>query len=129
MGWDAFSSAPLSKSKGVKLKFKKHREAFLKAVKTVKENADCVDGFLENGGLDCSCCYRMLQKAAEKSNYDLNWGLAWNENGMEHRFVFVMWQYLNWDFKVKKEDLWAYWSAKTFVETCALNNLSIRFSN
>jgi len=37
-------------------------------------------------------------------------------------------QKANWDFKYKKEDAWAYLSARKFLELCAKHNLSIRFS-
>lgn len=127
MGWDALSTAPIAKSKKLQLKYKKHREAFAEAVKTVKENADMVDGGLFYGTLDCSDCKYMLRKAAEFSKEDLNWGLAWEE-GMTPEVVKVMHMFLNWDFKYKKEDAWAYWSAKEFVRVCAEQGLGIRFS-
>jgi|GEM_PF-2228700 len=128
MGWDAYSSAPHSKSVRGGLKYKKHREAFNQAVYNVRKNAGSVDGMLQFGGLDCSLCREMMRKAAGLSKKELNWGLAWHHDGMKPEFVKVMHMFLNWNFKYKKEDAWAYWSAKEFVRVCADNGLSIKFT-
>ena len=34
----------------------------------------------------------------------------------------------NWDFEYSKEDAWAYWSAKKFLELCARFKLTVIFS-
>lgn len=127
MGWDAFSSAPLSINKGLKLKHKRHREAFAQAVANVRKHTDMVDGYLDAGALDCSACRDMLEKAAEKSVKNLNWGLAYEPGGMQPEVVKVMHMFLNWDFRVKKDDIWAYWSAREFVRVCVEQDLAIRF--
>lgn len=126
MGWDAISSANKTWKSRSKAQIKIINE-FTNAIDNVIKKTGSVDGGLEVGCLDTSACRYMLEKAAESSKESLNWGLAYSEGGMSVEAVKVMHMFLNWDFKYKKDDAWAYWSAKEFVRVCAENGLSIRF--
>jgi len=72
------------------------------------------------GGLDCSECARMLEKATKMN--------AWDENGWDVEKVKTLHSSADWKFNYHKDKAWAYWSAKKFLEICAENNLSIEFS-
>lgn len=124
MGWDAFSSYDRRSKSKQNLAAKK---AFEKADKKVMKLTGTVDAYLQHGGLDCSSCREMLEKAAELSIKNLNWCWAYGEKGMPPEAVKLMHLFCVWDFKFPKHDDWAYWSAKEFLRICAENNLSIRF--
>lgn len=120
MGWDAFSTAEISKSSGFKLKHKRHREAFKAACDEVRMHADMIDGGLDAGVLDCSDCRNMLQTAfnGEYSVYT-----DWTPEQLT-----ALNDVANWDFKYSKDDAWAYWSARLWLKTCAELGLGARFS-
>lgn len=124
MGWDAFSSYNNKSKSKQNLAAKK---AFKEASEHVMKLTGTVDGYLGDGGLDCSDCRHMLEKAANLGSKNLNWGLAYGESGMSPFCVKVVFGFSNWDFKFSKQDAWAYWSAREFLRICAENNLSIRF--
>ena len=117
MGWDAYSSAKVDyrKNEIVDLKL---QMLFKNAETDVKSKAVYVDGILYKGGLDCSECRDMLQKATNESVYE-----DWSEEKVREVAAKS-----NWDFEFEFENAWAYWSARTFLEICSNNNLSISFS-
>lgn len=127
MGWDAHSSA----TQNWKSRSKKQlalKEAFKKAHSFVVAKVGQVDGYLQYGGLDCSPCRDMLEKAAERSEKSLSWNMCWDGDGMPPDAVKVMHMFCDWGFNCKKDEKWAYWSAREFLRVCAENDLSIRFT-
>lgn len=129
MGWDAFSS--IEKHWGCPEKGnqfiwvfsdKEHRDAFRKASRKVVGLAGQVDGYLSKGALDCGDCAEMLERATgEKCRHvtDANWS---------KKKVQSLAKGADWDFECKPKNMWAYWSAKLFLETCAELRLSISMS-
>lgn len=119
MGWDAHST-PFKLTANHKLQIinPKHRRSFKNASNYVKRKEKIVDWLLEYGGLDCSDCAEMLQKATGMD--------CWGEN-LSWQRVKSYAKKANWDFCYPKTEAWAYWSARKFLETCAKLNLPIRF--
>jgi len=129
MGWDAFSS--IEKTFGYPqrgnqfipvFEYKEQRDAFVKASRRVRKLTGTVDNYLEQGALDCGACAEMLGMATGeecRNAVDVDWS---------KKKVQSLAKKANWDFKFKKEDAWAYWSAKLFLETCAELRLSISMS-
>lgn len=113
MGWDAYSSAFYAIACNSYPSF--IQEEFIKASKEVVAKAGFVDGGLKNGMLDCSECAYMIEVATGLSCWDEN---VWVPSEIK----------FNWDFKFDKEQEWAYYSAKAFIDTCILLSLTIKFS-
>ncbi len=121
MGWDAFAEPVKNDwNKDGKITDIRKRRVFKKASNEVAKKADTVDWLLEKGGLDVSTCGQMLEKATGQGVYD--------ENGWSKDKVKELNKSACWDFQVDKEDAWAYWSARYFLEACAKLGLRIRFS-
>lgn len=118
MGWDACSSAKQAGSTR-KLIDPDIDKLFRNADAFVKRKAEFADAGLRIGYLDCSECAHMLERATGKGA----WGDGWSVEQVQQ-----INKEANWDFKFIKEDSWAYWSAKKFLEVCAKANLSIEFS-
>lgn len=116
MGWDAYARGP----HGGNITDPKIKKAFDNAGKWVRAKTGTVD-FALNGkhmGLDVSTCGEMLQLACGKHHYDEN---MWHPKLMK----------FNWKFRLDKGDedrLWAYWSARKFIDVCQQYNLTIKFS-
>ncbi len=129
MGWDAFSSTKKTfgyPEKGNQYIFvfknEKHRDAFRSAHRKVVRLAGHADGYLTKGALDCGACAIMLERATgEKCRNvtDVDWS---------NKKVKALAKSANWDFKYGRNEAWAYWSAKIFLETCAELRLSISMS-
>ena len=94
-------------------------KAFKAARNWVKRTAGSVDGWLFLGGLDCSLCAEMLEKA---TGID-----AWGES-LTPDEVKRIYEEADWSFVYPIEDGWAYHSAKQFLEVCATYALGIGFS-
>lgn len=120
MGWDAYSSAEYNWEKN-QFKDKAIGKLFNQADKEIREKTGNVDWGFDKGLLDTSDCANMLEKATGKSCYDKPY--RWSAKQVKQYN-----QSANWDFEFELGDAWAYWSAKKFLEICAGNNLSIRFS-
>jgi len=125
MGWDAYAINAIDETIYTELsrhnpKFSRHRQAFLLAAKRVTSVTGSCDADLSGGALDCSNCAYMLQEATNRS--------CWSETPWSVDEVQTLSTEANWDFKVRREDLWAYYSAKVFLETCAELKLGIKFS-
>jgi len=123
MGWDAISSLRLDWSdrpKRLVIVRVEARKLFEQAAMDIKKDAGSVDCLLSIGSLDVSDCGIMLERATSESMY--------NENGWSARFVKKLNKEADWDFKFDKKDLWAYLSAKRFLEICAKLGLRVRFS-
>jgi hypothetical protein len=121
MGWDAESS--LIVVYGVRSRHIKNRrinKLFKGAFKNIQQIAGTADGSLDIGSLDCSTTRKMLEQATDQSAYTYE---GWNVE-----FVKELNAKANWNFKYPKKDLWAYLSAKAFLEICAQENLSIKFT-
>ena len=116
MGWDAYSS--VDKLKGdTKAKAKK---AFIEAHKRVLKKCGEVDFYLHDGALDVSWSGHMLSQATNEPVYvDKPWDIE---------KVHKLRNKANWNFEYEKEQEWAYWSAREFLNVCAKYNLSITFS-
>lgn len=118
MGWDAHSSAEYLHEIR-KFKNPQH-EKFIDAYNEVKSIAGCADGYLDMGSLDCSACCKMLQEATGESCY--------SDEGWSAEKVKELNEKADWRLLYGKDNAWAYWSARKFLETCAELNLSISFS-
>ena len=127
MGWDA-DAEPIEleeiknksgKWKGLRIKNAKAHRVFEKAADDVIKEAGSVDGYLHIGGLDCSTCGEMLERMTGHSVYD--------EKGWPAGLVQELCENAK-GLKVKKSELWAYLSAKRFLECCARLSLGVRFS-
>lgn len=119
MGWDAHSSAKKDWAVN-KLKDPDINRLFKNAEAYVIRKSGRVDWYLRMGGLDCSACADMIEKATGRSPYV--------KNGWGKDLVKAINKTANWDFKYEPDEAWAYWSAKKFLEICAKANLSISFS-
>lgn len=130
MGWDAYSTKKTEKQL---LVFKKASEKALmnvrRDIKKTKLNA-FVDYDLANGGLDCSDSERMLSQALELYNFNNpdEYASCYDENGWSVEKTRLLNEKANWKFKYEKEEAWAYWSARMFLNTCAELGLGIDFS-
>ncbi len=118
MGWDAHTNAKINWNKR-QLSNKEQRIAFKEAFDFVKLEAGQVDGYLDMAGLDCSACAKMLEKATGRDC----WGNDWKSNEIQSIL-----EKSNFYFEFSKEDAWAYWSAKKFIELCAKFKLTVTFS-
>lgn len=110
MGWDAKAV-----SKG-----ELNYIAFNEARNRVLDNCVTVDGNLKHGGLDCRDCGRMLERATDESVYSETY---WHPDKVKD-----LAGYADWDFNPRRGDEWAYWSAREFLNTCALYGYAIKFS-
>ena len=128
MGWNAFAtrdSERLPVDWHLRSKLRPEildaelNEAFKAARNRVKRTAGSVDGWLFLGGLDCSLCAEMLEKA---TGID-----AWGEP-LTPDEVKRIYEEADWNFAYPVEDGWAYHSARQFLETCAAHALGIEFS-
>jgi len=119
MGWDAHSSAEFDYEKGQFVNTA-HQEAFLLAVHEVKTLTGTYDGYLKQGGLDCSDSCKMLELATGESCYAKD---AWSAEKVKE-----LNDKADWRIYYGGIDAWAYWSARKFLETCAELSLSITFS-
>jgi hypothetical protein len=109
MGWDAISS--VGNNKAIIAKFKE-------AEKLTISMAGCADANLCLGSLGCKICGEMLTIATGESVY-----MYWSESKVKKLNSKA-----NWDFNYNKDEEWAYWSARYFLEVCAKHELSISFS-
>ena len=91
---------------------------FKKAEHNVIMAAGYVDGGLREGYLSTHASARMLDEATGGKCYS-----EWR--GGDARAIADS---ANWDFDFDPEDKWAYWSARTFLDVCAKNNLTVSFS-
>lgn len=120
MGWDAHSSVEVDYTRQpARIKNEDQHLAFTNEAKSIINQAGTVDGNFDFGGLDCSRCARMLEKATGESCYGADWDAA---------KVKELRKNANWKFYRSKEHKWAYLSAKKFLELCAKFDLSISFS-
>lgn len=117
MGWDALSS--LCYNKGTE----KQMKVFKDISKEVKDLTGCVDGLLQDGGLDISDSGEALEKIT--GNY------VWSEYGYSKAEVQLFWSRNKhlWEPENRiNQDDYYYWSALGFLKACAELNLSISFS-
>ena len=134
MGWDAYAITKKNKDLAVDyhgndisdvyktptLIYPPFEEGFKAARKKTIKKAKMADAYLGHGGLDCSECAYMLNKAIKGSH-------AW-EDKWTATHVKKLAKSADWNFTYDEDDTWAYYSAKHFLETCAKLNLGIRFS-
>lgn len=114
MGWDAFAETKTGKV----VKSKVILEEFKKGFEVVREAVGCADGLLDVAALDCSGAGAALHKATGCHVY--------NEAGWPSEKVKELNEDADWENVEGCLSLIA--SAKKFLEICANNNLSIRFS-
>lgn len=126
MGWDAFSEPftpgtwGLSKDDPNAEGVKPGDRAWDSCVAELRATGvDAIDGLLYHGGLDCSICGRMLQKATGLSMY----GDSWTPE-VVHNFAEIA----DWSFTVDPDEEWAKASARAFLNHCAKLGKGIRFS-
>lgn len=121
MGWDAHSSAEMDYSKPFsRIRDKQIRRYFKKASDFVKAKTGTVDCLLETGSLDCDQCAKMLEAATGQTC----WMDGWSEADVQAIRETACWD----NISITKDDEWAFWSARKFLETCANLGLSINFS-
>lgn len=92
MGWDASAKIEIDWAAN-KIKDPVINKLFENAKRYVIRKAGCVDALLELGGLDCSACGKMLEKATNRSVYD--------EKGWSEEVVKTIKAEANWNFKYK----------------------------
>jgi len=123
MGWDAYASGNISdpdesifviddNSGRLIIPDAQIAAAFLEAAKEVRT----ADWLLHAGGLDCSDCARMLERAGIS---------AWGNNISAETLGQMR---PNWNYEYSGDEAWAYWSARKFIETCQKIGLGIEFS-
>ena len=97
--------------------------AFGRASEAARELGGGVDGFLDIGSLDCGQCIDFMERALGRTG-----GPAAGIWSTEE--VRAMWEGADWPDPgaVPPDELWAYWSARKFVETCVEHGLGIWFS-
>ena len=131
MGWDAYATKNdeivninwnlYNSDKRPELTDPVLKVTFEKAAQTVRELAeDKYDWMLSFGGLACSDCARMLEKATGIDTHPIDDSLLSSEQ------VKNLHKKANWEFAAIP--LWAYWSARKFLEVCAKHNLGMQFS-
>lgn len=127
MGWDAYAT----KKNGETLKWTtrspyrimhhpKYRKEFEQARDEVLSSAGTVDWMLPIGGLDCSACAEMIEKATSET--------CWTETPWPPERVRLLNGDAYWGFDYTEDEAWAYHSAKQFLQTCATLGLGIKFS-
>jgi len=112
MGWDAYATKD-----GVDIG---PVEEFKNAEKKVHELADGADADLRDGGLNTSACAHEIEKALG--------AFVWDEEDWSPEKVKMLQSTAKWEEPMNKDNLWAYYSAKVFIETCVENGFGIRFS-
>jgi len=124
MGWDAYSSKDL--------RDEAQKIAFELASKRVIEKCGSVDGSLETGGLGLSTSARMLSLASEQTGegYLGFYFHPYQDDPVTPEQVKVLAELLIWNFEftLPREEKWAFWSAREFINVCAELELGIRFS-
>ncbi len=121
MGWDAFAITPkmITRKNAYWIKDKRVRAEFRRAFATVKAKGYAPDGFLDGGGLDCSTCREMLERATGGDCH----GPDWTPDQ-----VVAYYEAADWSFKIDQSEAWAYYSAAQFLAVCARYRLGIEFS-
>lgn len=122
MGWDAYATLrgdPLEHGFQFTILDTRLRAVFEEASQRVVECAGTADGFLKFGGLDCSDCAIMLERATGSDA----WGDDWDSDRTRMEY-----EHAKWGFEIEAGELWAYESANAFLRACAENNLGIMFS-
>lgn len=109
MGWDGYAN----NTRG-------HKAKFRAAARLVKEKCGSVDGFLEDGALDCSAFAFALESATGES--------AWDEDGWSAKKVKLLANAASWPDNVEPDRRWAVESAKAFLNLCAEIGTGIHFS-
>lgn len=150
MGWDAWATKDGKQLKinwdfqGFKsnhLKDFSLNQKFKKAAKTVKEKTGGFDGCLDVGGLDCSDCAKVLEKATgmdcwfeddltpkqvKKYYKNADWGKAiTHREFLEYASTEIYNAVLGEN--IKSDSVIFFESAKEFLRVCAENNLGIHF--
>jgi hypothetical protein len=123
MGWDAFA-VPLKANWGLENPECGDRE-FDAAVKAARKDRtdpepQLIDGLLVQGGLDCSACGEMLERATGRDVYAED---PWSAEEVKRISAEA-----DWTFEVEPTQEWAKRSAKAFLERCAELDRGIRFS-
>lgn len=109
MGWDAFAEP-----------FNWYEQGDPEYISTAKAVVGPVDGLLKHGGLDCSVCAMMLQRAVK----DLD---CWSDR-LTPDEVRAAAKRADWSFECRKDEQWAKDSARAFLERTAELGRGIRFS-
>lgn len=130
MGWDA--EACRADGSGIAIDWHGHREgtepeikdaalkaAFGAAAEAARNEAGSVDWLLPLAGLDVSTCGVALAEATGRSVYD--------EDGWSAEDVKSMAETAIWPEPIG-DTAWAVVNARKFLETCAAQNLGVRFS-
>lgn len=123
MGWDAYSSAFKNIDwKNEKLTDPKMNIIFRDAAESARKKAGSYDVLLRYGGLDVSHCGEMIEQATGEDCWPPEDDHEWDGQRVQQIASKA-----NWDFEYSPDQACYYWSARVFLETCAKNNLSIKF--
>ena len=127
MGWDAFAVRVRGKKELGRsyarsyLTDPKLRPLFIAAEAEVKRLASTCDGFLRYAALDCSACAYEFERCTGQT--------AWAKNGYTPEQVKQMADESLWTTEsCDPDNLWAFYSVKMFIQTCAKAGLGVRFS-
>lgn len=128
MGWNAYTKNLTENQKRV---FEEESERALKRVQQEvgsKENV-WLDGALKDGALSWRDCNHFLHRALEWYNLDNpDYASCYDQDGWSAKKVQELNRAAVWKMKYEKEEASAYWSARTFLKTCASLNLPVYFS-
>ena len=119
MGWDA-SITKNNKSLRLEDVSPTIKQAFEQASDNVWKTAGAYDAGLNYYGLCTNKSASCLSKAMDVSPYD--------EDGWSADKVKELYANSKWIVPESKDDWWAFYSAKAFVEVCIEHDLGIRFS-
>lgn len=117
-----YSSAEMNWKTG-ELKDKMLDEKFRKANEFVLNYSRSDDG-LRLGYLENSNSLNMLEKALGVTTTQMAGIGKWNAQQVK-----FMWAKADWDFEYDDDLVWAYWSARVFLQACSEAGLSIVFNN
>ena len=97
------------------------KAAFAEAAEWVKKQAGGRDGFLSKGSLDCSHSIAFLQSAIGRK-FEPSKGHIWSADEVRRLAETAQWAD---PATVPDDELWAYWSARKFLEVCVQHGLGI----
>lgn len=115
MAWDAFASIDINEDGTLR----KYAELFYHAQQAILNSYGTADNGLEKGGLECSLCRTMLERAT---------GLSCKVEYWDAFTVKVAYNKANWYFHINMHHEWAWASARAFLEVCASCEIGIEFS-
>jgi hypothetical protein len=118
MGWDADAMIWEEKRHESVRNDPNLASIFAAAAEEVRTLAGGVDGFLHFGSLDCSDCEWFLEQATGRDA----WSGIWLPEEVRNIAASAEWPD---PVTIEPGSLWAYWSARRFLDLCAEYGLAI----